>query len=153
MWALAGVRQLRWQGSSGLESPLLFHPLQFLCCYICVDVCINTTCLVYLVLLTCDVFRVDHLRLDTLSGASSVEKTNFPSLISHQFHVALHLVVKPCKISLIHTGMPSDISLCTSCFSDHTVRFYGCNFPVVYKRYCLRLDILASGSFHHSPLL
>lgn len=87
------------------------------------------------------VFRVDHWRLDTLSEGSLVEKTDAPSLDSHQFPVTLHLAARPCKISLIHIDTSRDCAGLASV--TILLRFHRCNVPVVYKRYCLRADILA----------
>lgn len=77
-------------------------------------------------LLMCDVFRADLLRSDNLSGTSSLEKTDSPSLSSAWLPVVLRLRVELSEICLPALVL----SFCRSCLwpveQSHSTRYFAC---------------------------
>lgn len=76
----------------------------------------------------------NYLGLDNLY-ASSLEETDSPSLSQRLPPVALHLVVGPSGIFPAHAGMSAGVIMLV------LVRVHGCSFPLIYRRYCLRVRI------------
>lgn len=54
------------------------------------------------------IFRFDLLRLASLSGSTSLERTNSSSISNHELAPVLPLGLKPCGTSLIYVSMSID---------------------------------------------
>lgn len=78
-----------------------------------------------------------HLGLDNLSGISSLKKTNFPSLRSHELPGPLHLGVGPCEISPCTLGCQLVLSLLKCYLGRHSLLITVC----VGTRHGMNVDV------------
>lgn len=84
-------------------------------------------------------FKVDRLGLDNLSGVSSLEKTDLPSLSSHYLPVVLYLMVESRENSPIYISMSTSVAILQVFVSAITLlRFPGYGILVIYRRHYSR---------------